>query len=171
VLKRSRPPGPDESGLFVPQATILIAFTDLEGEALLLPASDHAYYGRYPTIVGFSVNRRFRDLYCGIYETRSFTMNVPDKRLEGAVRLCQREMGRRDLFQRAGLTPCPSQEVKAPLIEECIVNLECELRHSLGLGEYDFLLGEVLMTHTDSVYSAENRNIRWSSYPEKSREF
>ncbi len=165
MSKISRPPDPDEGSLFVPQATILIAFTDLAGEALLLPAGDHAYYGRYPTIVGFSVHRRFLDLYRGIYETRSFTMNVPDKRLEAAVRLCQREMGRRDLFVRAGLTPCPSQEVRAPLIEDCIVNLECELRHSLCLGEYDFLLGEVLMAHTDTTYSAENHNIRWTSDP------
>ncbi|MCC6443287.1 MAG: flavin reductase family protein [Armatimonadetes bacterium] len=162
--KASRPPAPDESGLFLPEATILIAFTNGEGESLLLPTSDHAYYGRYPTIVGFSVARRFLDLYRGIHEAISFTMNVPDTRHEAAVRLCQREAGRRDLMRLAGFTPSPGLAVRAPIVEECIVNLECELRHSIALGEYDFILGEVLMTHTDPVFNAENHNIRWASY-------
>ena len=166
MTKISRLPKPDESDLFVPQAAVLIAFTNLEGETLLLPAGDHAYYGRYPTIVGFSVHRHFRDFYRGIYETRGFSVNVPDKRLEEAVRVCQREIGCRDLFRRVGLTPCPAKEVKAPLVEECIVNVECELRHSLWVGEYDFILGEVVMTHIDPIYNAENQNILWTRYPE-----
>ena len=58
MTKTSHPPPPDEGDLFFPQATVLVAFADLEGSALLLPAIDHAFYGRYSTILGFPGLRR-----------------------------------------------------------------------------------------------------------------
>ena len=162
--KTSRPPADDESALFLPSATVLVAYEDRSGCPQVLAAVDHAYYGRYPPIMGFSVPRRARPAYRDLLATRGFTLNVPDARYREHVRRCQHEVGQPQPLAVAGLTAAAAQEVRAPLVQECIVNLECAFRHALALGEYDFILGEVVMAHMDTEYNIERGNIQWTRY-------
>ncbi len=49
-----------------------------------------------------------------------------------------------DKFTEAGLTARPAQHVAAPLVEECIANLECRLVDRFTTGDHTVFVGEVL---------------------------
>jgi flavin reductase (DIM6/NTAB) family NADH-FMN oxidoreductase RutF len=49
----------------------------------------------------------------------------------------------------------------APLIEECPINLECNLTHSVKLGSHTLFIGEIVETHvSDSCMSGQNIDTR-----------
>ncbi len=52
-------------------------------------------------------------------------------------------------FAEARLTPIPGLKVRAPLIRECPVNLECVVRNFLVLGSHVLFLAEVVALHAD----------------------
>jgi flavin reductase (DIM6/NTAB) family NADH-FMN oxidoreductase RutF len=49
----------------------------------------------------------------------------------------------------ANLTPVAGSKVKAPLIAECPVNLECRTQTVLELGSHDMFVAEIVATHID----------------------
>ena len=49
-----------------------------------------------------------------------------------------------DKFAKHALTALPGASVKSPLIEECIVNLECKVVGELTTGDHTIFAGEVL---------------------------
>lgn len=42
--------------------------------------------------------------------------------------------------------------VKAPLIQECPVNIECKVKQIMKLGSHDMFISEVLGVHADISY-------------------
>jgi flavin reductase (DIM6/NTAB) family NADH-FMN oxidoreductase RutF len=52
-------------------------------------------------------------------------------------------------FEKCGLTPLPAERVKAPLIAECFVNLECKMADSRLVNKYSLFVLEVLKAWTD----------------------
>ena len=52
-------------------------------------------------------------------------------------------------FEKFGLTPLPAEHVKAPLIAECFVNLECKVADSRLVNKYSLFVIEVLKAWTD----------------------
>jgi flavin reductase (DIM6/NTAB) family NADH-FMN oxidoreductase RutF len=102
-----------------------------------------------PPMLGVAIrsNRYSRRL---IQESGEFVVNVPNQDLVSQVDLCGSISGReKDKFATFGLTPLPAQVVRAPLIQECPINLECKVRQTLTLGSHDLFLGEVVATHLD----------------------
>jgi flavin reductase (DIM6/NTAB) family NADH-FMN oxidoreductase RutF len=72
--------------------------------------------------------RPSRHTYTLIEQVSDFTVNVPPRELAAAAKLCGTLSGRdQDKFAKAHLTPIPSREVRAPVIEECIVHYECKI--------------------------------------------
>jgi flavin reductase (DIM6/NTAB) family NADH-FMN oxidoreductase RutF len=88
-----------------------------------------------------------------IVESGEFVINVPNQNLVREVDLCGSSSGKeRDKFAASGLTPLPAAVVKAPLIQECPINIECKVKQILNLGTHDFFLAEVVATHMDEEY-------------------
>jgi flavin reductase (DIM6/NTAB) family NADH-FMN oxidoreductase RutF len=52
-------------------------------------------------------------------------------------------------FEKCGLTPLRAERVKAPLIAECFVNLECKMADSRLVNKYSLFVLEVLKAWTD----------------------
>jgi flavin reductase (DIM6/NTAB) family NADH-FMN oxidoreductase RutF len=52
-----------------------------------------------------------------------------------------------DKFAETGLTPEPATKVKAPLIKECPVNIECLVKKQVPLGAHRLFLGEIVQVH------------------------
>jgi len=52
-----------------------------------------------------------------------------------------------DKFSATGLTAQPATQVKAPLIAECPVNIECKVRQVLSLESHDVFIADVLAVH------------------------
>jgi len=76
-----------------------------------------------------------------------FVLAWPGEDLAEATLFCGTKSGRDvDKFAETGLTPVPGDMVGAPLIEECIANLECRVAGRLTTGDHTIFAGEVLRT-------------------------
>lgn len=79
-----------------------------------------------------------------------FVVNLPSQDLVLATDLCGIVSGRAvDKWEKAKLTPHPAVHVKAPLIQECPVNIECRVRQTIPLGSHDCFISEILAVHAD----------------------
>jgi flavin reductase (DIM6/NTAB) family NADH-FMN oxidoreductase RutF len=94
--------------------------------------------------------RPSRHSYGLVTGAREFVVNIPRAGQVAQVDLAGVWSGREhDKFKELGFTAAPAQEVSAPLIAECPINLECVVRHQLSLGVHDLFIAEVVRTHFD----------------------
>lgn len=102
-----------------------------------------------PPIVSVSI-RPSRHSHGLIKESGEFVVNIPREEQLRKLDFCGVTSGRNtDKFAELGLTPVPGSEVKAPLIKECPVNLECRVIDVKRLGTHDLFLGEIVAVHMD----------------------
>ena len=102
-----------------------------------------------PPIVSISV-RPGRHSNRLIRESGAFVVNIPREGQLRELDFCGTASGRNvDKFRALGLTPVAGTQVAAPLIEECPVNLECQVIEVKNLGAHDLFLGEILAVHLD----------------------
>jgi flavin reductase (DIM6/NTAB) family NADH-FMN oxidoreductase RutF len=87
-----------------------------------------------------------------IEDTGEFVVNLPTTDLVQQVEYCGTRSGRKfDKFRETKLTPLPAKFVKAPLIEECVINIECRVDHKLTVvrGTYTLFFGEAVAVHVN----------------------
>lgn len=88
-----------------------------------------------------------------IKQTGEFVVNIPGADQVWVVDYCGCVSGREvDKFAEARLTPVAAKYVKAPLIKECPVNIECRVVQSLRPGGHEMFLGEILAVHFEEEY-------------------
>lgn len=72
--------------------------------------------------------RPSRYTYSLIEQSGDFTVNVLPSSMKEVAQYCGTVSGRdRDKFKEKGLTAVPSLKVKAPLIQECLLHVECRI--------------------------------------------
>jgi flavin reductase (DIM6/NTAB) family NADH-FMN oxidoreductase RutF len=105
-----------------------------------------------PVIVGIAI-APMRYSHELIRTTRQFVVNLPRASMLEQVLKCGTSSGRvTDKFKAFGLTPLPASKVKAPLIAECPVNIECELMGDpVSIGDHDLFRGLVVAQHVDEA--------------------
>lgn len=109
-----------------------------------------------PAMLSISI-RRERYSYDIIKETKEFVVNLVTKDLVRAADYCGVKSGRDvDKFAEMKLTPCSLESVKAPGIEESLVNLACKVVEIKHLGSHDLFLAEVVGVTVDSRYMDES---------------
>ena len=82
------------------------------------------------------------DLIAGSGE---FVLAWPGEDLAEATMYCGTHSGRDvDKFRETGLTPVRGKHVRAPLIKECLANLECRLVNRMTTGDHTVFAGEIL---------------------------
>ncbi len=88
-----------------------------------------------------------------------YVINIPSADIAKQVDYCGITSGRDiDKFAETGLTPVTASQVKAPLIKECPVNIECKIKHTLNLGSHDAFIAEVVAVHYDeNILDANGR--------------
>ncbi len=80
-----------------------------------------------------------------IAKSGEFVLAWPGEDLADATLFCGTRSGRDvDKFEETGLTPIKGEHVKAPLIKECIANLECRLTGQMVSGDHTIFAGEIL---------------------------
>ena len=85
-----------------------------------------------------------------ITKTGEFVINLTTVALARATDWCGVKSGRDfDKFKEMGLTPAPAQKVKAPLIKESPLNIECRVIDIRPLGSHDMFLAEVVAINAD----------------------
>jgi flavin reductase (DIM6/NTAB) family NADH-FMN oxidoreductase RutF len=80
-----------------------------------------------------------------ISESREFVVNIPHLGIIQEVFCCGTHSGRdTDKFKVCKLTPLKAQKVNAPIIKECIGNIECRLYSHHEAGDHTIFIGEVV---------------------------
>ena len=71
-----------------------------------------------------------------------------------------------DKFQQLHLTKEKADHVKAPLIGESPVNIECKVRKIEKLGSHHMFLADVVAVHADEAYMDKNKKFQFNqSHP------
>ena len=85
-----------------------------------------------------------------IRRTGEFTVNLPTQALTSDLDYCGVVSGKAiDSFRERGLTPVPGSTVKAPLVGECPVALECRVKEALELGSHWLFIADILAVRVD----------------------
>ncbi|GAF03380.1 flavin reductase family protein [Saccharicrinis fermentans] len=97
--------------------------------------------------------RKGRYSYPVLKETGEFVINLTTKELAYATDWCGVRSGRQyDKFKEMNLTPEMAKVVKAPIIKESPVNIECKVTQVLELGTHDMFMAEVVNVKADEKY-------------------
>ncbi|MDR3253873.1 MAG: flavin reductase family protein [Endomicrobium sp.] len=86
-------------------------------------------------------------------ESKEFVINLTTKKLAYATDWCGVKSGRDfDKFKEMRLTPIAAQKVKAPLIKESPINIECKVKDILNYGTHDIFISEIIAVNADPAY-------------------
>jgi flavin reductase (DIM6/NTAB) family NADH-FMN oxidoreductase RutF len=143
----------------IPRPIALVGTVGPEGAVNLAPFSFFTVVSSNPPFVAFSPHRLGRtggkkDTLRNIEATGEFTVSVVTESIAEMVNSCAAPLPYGDSeFEHSGLTPMPARRVRAPLVAESPVGLECtveELR-SYGAegGAGTLVVGRVVLIHLD----------------------
>ena len=143
--------------MLYPLPVVMVSMADRDGKPNIITVAWAGTVCTNPPMVSISV-RPERFSHSILKETGEFVLNLTTKDLVFATDYCGVKSGRDvDKFKVLGLTALPGSQVKAPLIAESPVNIECRVRDIQSLGSHDMFLAEVVAVHADDRYMDENR--------------
>lgn len=141
--------------MLYPLPVVMVSVADREGRNNIITVAWTGTVCSDPPMVSISV-RPERHSYGSIKETGEFVINLTTRELVYAADYCGVKSGRdTDKFSEMKLTPLPAEQVKAPLIKESPVNIECKVTEIKPLGSHDLFLARVLAVHADERYMDE----------------
>ena len=142
-------------GPVVPRPIAFVTTRDAEGHNNAAPFSFFNVFSADPAIVVLGIEKRssgpLKDTVRIIRETREFVVNLVSEEIAERMNICAVDFPEgTDELTEAHLTAVPAVVVKAPLIKESPVNMECRLMEELRFGpegSRSLVLGEVLYFH------------------------
>lgn len=91
-----------------------------------------------------------RHSYQLIKDNMEFVINLTTEEMASATDWCGVRSGRDyRKFDETGLTPLPAEFVKAPIISESPLSIECRVKEIVHLGSHDMFIAEVLNVQAD----------------------
>ncbi len=94
-----------------------------------------------------------RHSYPIIKRTGEFVLNLTNEALAFATDWCGVRSGKDyNKFKEMKLTPIAGEKVKAPLIAESSLSIECKVREIIPLGSHDMFIAEVVNVQADPQY-------------------
>jgi len=97
-----------------------------------------------------------RDTLVNILETGDFVVNVPSADMVDAVMICSKNYPPDvDEFEKSGLKPCLSKQVKSPGIEGCLAQMECTLVEEISRKNYSLIIGKVVHLEAEDKFFNE----------------
>lgn len=112
-----------------------------------------------PALCYISV-RPSRYSYTIIRKNMEYVINLTTKALAFATDWCGVKSGREhDKFKEMNLTPVPGTIVKAPLIKESPVNIECIVKEIKELGSHHMFISEVIAINADEKYFEKKNGV------------
>jgi flavin reductase (DIM6/NTAB) family NADH-FMN oxidoreductase RutF len=95
----------------------------------------------------------------GIHENRTFSVNIPTEDLLAKTDICGSRSGRD--FEKSKLFDTFYGELKtAPMIEQCPINIECEVSEILDYDPNEGIIGRVVRSYVDPRFLTED-NLDW----------
>lgn len=142
--------------IVVPRPIAWVSTVGEDGVYNLAPFSAYALVCFIPMVIGFtcvtSRDGQRRDTLLNIESTKEFVVNIVTEDLVEAMNVTSAPYPRNiSEFEKAGLTPIEADFIKAPLLAESPVKMECRLNRIIEFGETplisSFIVGDVLQVH------------------------
>lgn len=148
--------------MLYPLPVVLITVADMEGKQNVFTVAWTGTVCSDPPMVSISV-RPERYSYHMIKETGGFVINLTTEDLVYATDYCGVKSGRdTDKFSEMKLTALPADIVKAPLIAESPVNIECVVTEVKNLGSHDMFIAKVAAVHADDRFMDGNNRFHFN---------
>lgn len=123
---------------------VVLVTTSHKGKPNVMTMSWHMMVDFEPPIVACVISNR-NYTFNILKKTKECVINIPSVELADKVVKVGNSSGRTiDKFREFQLTPEPASFVKAPLISECFVNLECKVVNMKMATKYNIFILEVL---------------------------
>ena len=147
-MKQSWKPGT----MIYPLPAVLVSCGETDGEQNLFTVAWTGTVCTNPPMCYISV-RPERHSYEIIKRTGEFVINLTNSRLSRATDWCGVRSGRDyDKFAEMGLTAEAAAVVKAPVVAESPVAIECRVKQIIPLGSHDMFLADVVNVLVDEEY-------------------
>ena len=143
--------------MLYPIPAVMVSVTDGAGQDDIITVAWTGTICTNPPMVYISV-RPSRFSHHMLMETGEFVINLTTEKLTRATDYCGVRSGRDvDKFKETGLTREKAEFVKAPMIRESPVSIECRVTEVKKLGSHDMFLAEVFAVSSSCVSSAIRR--------------
>jgi flavin reductase (DIM6/NTAB) family NADH-FMN oxidoreductase RutF len=94
-----------------------------------------------------------RHSYHIIKQSGEFVINLTNEEMAYATDWCGVKSGRDfNKFKEMKLTPVPGEKVKAPVIAESPLAIECKVKEIIPLGSHDMFIADVVNVQADSRF-------------------
>jgi flavin reductase (DIM6/NTAB) family NADH-FMN oxidoreductase RutF len=138
--------------MLYPLPAVMVSCGSSPGEYNIITVSWTGTICTDPAMCYISV-RPGRFSYNIIKKNSEFVINVTTKSLAFATDWCGVKSGKdHNKFTEMGLTPVPASKIKAPMIKESPVNIECIVREIKELGSHHMFISEVVAVNADEEY-------------------
>lgn len=155
-MKETWKPG----NMLYPLPAVMVSVTDGQGNDNIITVAWTGTICTNPPMVYISV-RPSRYSYEMLKKTGEFVINLTTEELAFATDYCGVRSGRDvDKFKEAHLTKEPAQFVKAPMIKESPVSIECRVTEVKELGSHHMFPAEVLAVHAQQEYIDKNNKFQ-----------
>jgi len=153
--RKSLPP----TTMLFPTPVVLVTCVNEAGKPNMITLAWVGVVNSEPPMIGISI-RPERYSYACVKGTREFVVNLPTEEMVRKVDACGVLSGKEaDKFSSMGLKPVPAQKVKPPLIDECPVQMECQVKQIIPLGSHDLFLGQIVALHVKEEVEKEKGRI------------
>jgi flavin reductase (DIM6/NTAB) family NADH-FMN oxidoreductase RutF len=153
--RKSLPP----TTMLFPTPVVLVTCVDEAGKPNIITLAWVGMVNSEPPMIGISI-RPNRYSHACVKRTKEFVVNLPSAEMVRKVDACGVLSGKEtNKFASMGWKPIPAQKVKPPLIEECSVQMECEVKEVLSLGSHDLFLGQIVALHVKEEVQKEKGRI------------
>ncbi|VYT32624.1 Flavoredoxin [Blautia glucerasea] len=141
--------------MLYPLPVVMVSVSDKDGKDNIITVAWAGTICTNPPMVSISI-RPERYSYHMIRETGEFVINLTTEELAFATDYCGVKSGRDvDKFKETKLTREKADKVRAPMIGEAPVNIECRVCKVEELGSHHMFLAEVVAVHADEAYMDE----------------
>jgi flavin reductase (DIM6/NTAB) family NADH-FMN oxidoreductase RutF len=133
--------------LLHPYNTSLVTCCDEDGVANIITIAWLIPVSINPPLLCMSIGPK-RYSYGLIRATGEFVVNVASYEIAQQALYCGRRSGREvDKFAATSLTPLPAQQVRPPVIAECLGHLECRVEQEVKAGDHNLVIARVLAAY------------------------
>ena len=145
--------------MLYPLPAVMVSVSDGEGNDNIITVAWAGTVCTNPPMVSISV-RPSRFSYDMLRKTGEFVINLTTEKLAYATDYCGVRSGRDvDKFKETGLTREKADIVKAPMIKEAPVSIECRVKEIRELGSHHMFLAEVTGVSVDEQWLNERGSL------------
>ncbi len=139
-----------------PHPTVLVG-ADVDGKADFAAVAWTGIAAGTPPAVSIALQHPRYSLK-GIRRNLTFSVNVPSRELVRETDYCGLISGAKtDKVKDCRFKVFYGKTAGAPLIEQCPINLECEVLHILNMGSHALVIGKVVETHVSEDCLTEGK--------------